>query len=130
MHLDHSQLLHIGPQQYIQRFSEANRLIRVLVKTTDHDGRRSLKTEGDSYRRPAISSSPCVRKMCDIIGDHDQLEEGTEKDTPSLVFGWMDSPEDHLHNNALYKAIFEAGLGCLAALRHEKLVHAGGLSIP
>ncbi|KAH6704015.1 kinase-like domain-containing protein [Leptodontidium sp. MPI-SDFR-AT-0119] len=49
---------------------------------------------------------------------------------PCLVFEWMDQtlaeipPKDHFQIDALYKAVFEAGLNALAALRDENLVHA------
>lgn len=49
---------------------------------------------------------------------------------PCLVFEWMDQtlaeipPKDHFQNDALYKAVFEAGLNALAALHDENLIHA------
>jgi hypothetical protein len=71
--------------------------------------------------------------MCDIIGNYEDLENDTENDPPYLVL--MDhaleelSPKNQLQNDALHKAIFEAGLTSLAALHEEKLVHTGMVSI-
>ncbi|KAG4431832.1 hypothetical protein IFR05_012694 [Cadophora sp. M221] len=91
----------------------------VLIKTPTPERRKFLTQEHDPYCKPAIASSLFIRKMYDEISE-----------PPCLIFEWMDQtladipPEDHFQNDALYKAVFEAGLNALAALRDENLVHA------
>ncbi|CZS95451.1 hypothetical protein WAI453_011374 [Rhynchosporium graminicola] len=91
----------------------------VLIKTTTPERRKFLSQEHDVYCKPAISSSPFVRKLYDKISD-----------PPCLVLEWMDQtlaevpPETQFRNDALYKAIFEAGLHAVTALYDENLVHA------
>ncbi|KAH9224390.1 kinase-like domain-containing protein [Leptodontidium sp. 2 PMI_412] len=101
----------------------------VLIKTATKERKKFLKQEYDSHCRLAISSSPFIRKMYDIVGDVEDFDDRSQNHTPCLVFEWMDQTladipvKDHLRNDALQRAIFEAGLAGLAALHEENLVH-------
>lgn len=103
----------------------------VLIKTATKERKKFLKQEYDSHCRLAISSSPFIRKIYDIVGDVEDFDDRSQNHTPCLVFEWMDQTladipvKDHLRNDALQRAIFEAVLAGLAALHEENLVHTG-----
>ncbi|KAI0804259.1 kinase-like protein [Xylaria sp. FL0064] len=62
----------------------------VLIKTatpSNENTRTSLEREYNTYQRPAIASSPCIRALYDIVGDPRDL---TGDGSACLVLEWMD----------------------------------------
>lgn len=88
----------------------------------------SLEREYNTYQRPTIAASPCIRALYDIVGDPRDFTAG---ESTCLVLEWMDCtlaelrPESVRNNHTLLKAFIRASLSALDAFKREGLAYIG-----
>ncbi|KAG4431341.1 hypothetical protein IFR05_013173 [Cadophora sp. M221] len=56
----------------------------VIIKTATKERKKFLKQEYDSHCKLAISSSPFIRKMCDIVGDVEDFDDRSQNHAPCI----------------------------------------------
>lgn len=115
--------------------TRANSQIRVLIKSAtpgSENTRMSLEREYNTYQRPTIASSPCIRALYDIVGDPGDFTSG---ESACLVLEWMDytlaelRPENVRNNHNLLKAFIRASLSAFDAFKREGLAYIGRVPV-
>lgn len=101
-----------------------------MKTATNEDEKHYLQSEYEYHRIPEIASSNYIRSLHDTISASED-----DKDTPSLVFEWMDMelrvlPAKRFRGDKkLFKTVAKGMLSGLAIFEKLKLLH-GGMSLP
>jgi hypothetical protein len=94
----------------------------------------NLRHECESYLLHGVASSPCFRKMYDMIGDHMSIDSNNGGSIPCVAFEWLETTlgeveyRPSIRNYAIIKETIRTVLRCCIVLANQDLVNTGTTS--